>query len=126
VRKIDPAGTITTVAGTGRFKGYATADDVPLRLRVAGDGGPATKARLTPIDVAVDRAGRLYASEFHTGLVHKVDRDGIITTVAGSRGSPRRADRSPATSSPSCCATPIVRPLAPPHARPRLRAHPPL
>jgi sugar lactone lactonase YvrE len=98
VRKIDRSGMITTVAGTGRFRGYTTADDVPLRLRSAGDGGPATEARLTPIDVAVDRFGAVYISDFHTGLVHKVNRDGVIRTVAGSLKEHRSTNRAPATS----------------------------
>jgi len=98
VRKIDRAGIITTVAGTGKFPGFATADDVPLRLRSAGDGGPATEARLTPIDVAVDRSGAVYISDFHTGLIHRVDREGVIHTVAGSRKATRTRKRGPATS----------------------------
>jgi sugar lactone lactonase YvrE len=97
VRRIDPAGTITTVAGSGKFGSITTADDVPLRLRSAGDGGPATEARLTPIDVAVDRHGAIYISDFHTGLVHKVNRAGIIRTVAGSRKATRVGDGGPAT-----------------------------
>jgi|SRR5215217_3843102 len=99
VRKLDRSGSISTVAGTGKFDGYTTADDVPLRLHSAGDGGAATKAKLTPTDVAVDRLGALYVSDFHTGLVHKVDRDGIIRTVAGSRAATRVGKHGPATSS---------------------------
>jgi sugar lactone lactonase YvrE len=98
VRKIDSGGTITTVAGTGKFAGYHTADDVPLRLRSAGDGGPAIKAKLTPIDVAVGPAGKLYISDFHTGLIHEVNRRGLITTVAGSRRSSRVGKPGPAES----------------------------
>jgi len=98
VRKIDRSGIITTVAGTGRFRGFSTADDVPLRLRSAGDGGPATEARLTPIDVAVDRSGVIYISDFHTGLIHTVNGKGIIRTVAGSRTATRSGKRGPATS----------------------------
>jgi sugar lactone lactonase YvrE len=97
VRKIDRSGTISTVAGTGKFGRLTTADDVPLRLRSPGNGGPATEARLTPIDVALDRRGALYISDFHTGLVHKVDRDGIIRIVAGSRKATRAGDGGPAT-----------------------------
>jgi len=86
------------VAGTGRFPGYTTADDVPLGLRSAGDGGAVTKAKLTPIDVAVDRRGAIYISDFHTGLIHKVNQHGIISTVAGSRKATRTGKRGPATS----------------------------
>ena len=48
IRKVDPAGIITTVAGTGQI-GHT------------GDGGPATAASLnSPGTVAVDRAGNLF------------------------------------------------------------------
>jgi sugar lactone lactonase YvrE len=51
IRKVDPAGMITTVAGTGQI-GYTP------------DGGLATAARLnSPDGVAVDRAGNLYFTE---------------------------------------------------------------
>jgi hypothetical protein len=71
IRRIDPAGRITTVAGTGKA-GFS------------GDGGPATEAQLTAYDVAVDREGKIYISDTDHDRVRMVDRDGIITTVAGS------------------------------------------
>lgn len=70
IRKVDNAGIITTVAGTGRA-GYS------------GDGGPATSARLNfPSDVAVDSIGNLYIADTSNGVVRKVDPSGIISTVA--------------------------------------------
>lgn len=71
VRKIDPSGTITTVAGTGRF-GFS------------GDGGPATEAKLTASDIAVDGKGNMYISDTENNRIRMVDRDGIIHTVAGT------------------------------------------
>jgi hypothetical protein len=71
IRRIDPAGRITTVAGTGKA-GFS------------GDGGPATEAQLTAYDVAVDREGKIYISDTDHDRVRMVDRNGIITTVAGS------------------------------------------
>ncbi|MGW1997581.1 hypothetical protein [Embleya sp. NPDC001921] len=51
VRRIDPDGVITTVAGNGTA-GYA------------GDGGPATSAQLNfPADVTVDDAGNLFIAD---------------------------------------------------------------
>src|SRR5207249_2152135 len=51
VRKIGPAGIITTVAGTGQ-PGFS------------GDGGPATQATLNaPGSLAVDRAGNLFVGD---------------------------------------------------------------
>jgi sugar lactone lactonase YvrE len=62
--------SLTVVAGTG-----ATG--------TSGDGRPAVKARLTePTELVVDRAGNLYFSDVNQGRVRRIDRKGIITTVA--------------------------------------------
>ena len=72
VRGVDTSGVITTVAGDG-VCGFA------------GDGGPATSARLSsPQDVAVDAVGNLYIADFGNCRVRRVDTSGIISTVAGS------------------------------------------
>jgi hypothetical protein len=87
IRKVDPAGIITTVAGGGK----------PADGR--GDGGAATDAALKqPGGVAVDSAGNVYISDFEDGRVRKVGLDGIIRTVAGG-GQPadRVGDGGPAT-----------------------------
>jgi streptogramin lyase len=76
VRRVDPAGVITTIAGTGQA-GYS------------GDGGPATAARLDdPRGLALDGAGNLYVSNAEGSpvpSVRRIDPAGIITTVAGGR-----------------------------------------
>ncbi|WP_411114711.1 RICIN domain-containing protein [Streptomyces sp. 029-5] len=75
VRKITADGKISTVAGTGAA-GFA------------GDGGPATAARLNlPLGVAVDSAGIVYISDYSNHRVRKITADGKISTVAGT-GSP--------------------------------------
>ena len=66
VRKVTPAGIITTVAGGGMAAGL-------------GDGGPATSAQVFPSGVAVDSAGNLYISG---ATLRKVNTAGIISTVA--------------------------------------------
>lgn len=77
VRRVDPNGTIATVAGTGD-EGYS------------GDGGLATEARLNePYAVAVDSFGNIYIADADNRTVRKVDRDGIITTAAGTGPRPR-------------------------------------
>jgi sugar lactone lactonase YvrE len=84
VRKIDPSGTITTVAGTGQA-GFS------------GDGGPATEAKLTAYDVALDRQGNIYISDTENNRVRMVNRNGIIHTVAGSGKRGYSGDGGPAT-----------------------------
>jgi hypothetical protein len=104
IRKVSPAGIITTVAGsgpTGRAKGVS-----------AGDGGLATEARLNgPFSLALDRAGNLFFSEIgdffgaNKGYrVRKVDANGIISTVAGSDARGFAGDGGPATQ--ACLNTP--------------------
>ncbi len=85
VRKIDRSGTITTVAGTGRGGHFS------------GEGGPATEASLTAADVALDASGNLYIADDDNHRVRKVDRDGIILTVAGSGKKGNSGDGGPAT-----------------------------
>jgi sugar lactone lactonase YvrE len=84
VRKIDPSGTITTVAGTGE-------------VGFSGDGGPATEAKLTAYDVALDHKGNIYICDLENQRIRKVDRDGIIHTVAGSGKKGYSGDGGPAT-----------------------------
>ena len=72
VRKIDASTkTIKTIAGT--TPGYS------------GDGGQATSAQLQePISVAVDNDGNILISEYGNQTLRKIDRSGVITTIAGS------------------------------------------
>jgi sugar lactone lactonase YvrE len=71
IRKIDKAGLITTIAGTGE-NGYS------------GDGGLATKAALNgPASIIFDPQGNLYFVDSVNSRVRKIDKSGIITTVAG-------------------------------------------
>ena len=72
VRKITPAGIITTVAGSGT-------------MGFAGDGGPATAAELNQIaGLTIDTTGSLYICDMYNYTVRKVSRTGTITTLAGS------------------------------------------
>jgi uncharacterized protein (TIGR03437 family) len=74
IRKIDTAGIITTVAGSGRSG-------------VGGDGGPATSAELSfPFDVALDSAGSLYIADFGTHLIRKVSAAPPATPSISANG----------------------------------------
>jgi uncharacterized protein (TIGR03437 family) len=72
VRKITPAGIISSVAGTG-VAGFK------------GDGGPAIAAELSsPYGLALDTVGSLYIADLGNNRVRKIAPDGSITTVAGN------------------------------------------
>ncbi len=84
VRKIDPNGTISTVAGNGRY-GYS------------GDGGPATAAELRIPSVAVGPDGVLYIADYGNQRIRRVGADGVIVTVAGNGTEGYAGDGGPAT-----------------------------
>ncbi|MBW3623879.1 MAG: hypothetical protein KY468_10780, partial [Armatimonadetes bacterium] len=70
VRKVDPNGVITTVAGGGS---------------VIGDGGPGNLAGLsTPSDLTLDDRGNLYVATEGYHRIRRLNTDGTITTVAGN------------------------------------------
>jgi sugar lactone lactonase YvrE len=72
VRRIDPSGRITTVAGNG-VMGFG------------GDGGSAVAAELDhPTAIALDGSGNLFIADSKNNRVRRVDRGGRITTVAGT------------------------------------------
>ena len=72
VLRVDTAGRLTIVAGTGR-QGFA------------GDGGPATAAELSaPTGIAVDGTNNVYIADTGNQRVRRIGADGTIATVAGT------------------------------------------
>jgi len=85
VRKVTPAGTISTFAGTGG--GTST-----------GDGGAAASATLNlPFGLAVDASGNVFIAEFGGNRVREVSTAGTISTVAGSGTAGYSGDGGTAT-----------------------------
>jgi len=85
IRRVSPAGIISTVAGNG-VAGFS------------GDGGSATLASLNrPVGVAVDTGGNLYIADHRNNRVRKVSPGGTITTVAGNGVAGFSGDCGPAT-----------------------------
>jgi RHS repeat-associated protein len=84
IRRIDPKGIVSTVAGNGA-KGFS------------GDGGMATEASLdSPVGIAVAADSSLYIVDYYNGRVRRVGLDGIITTVAGNGTKGFSGDGGPA------------------------------
>lgn len=85
VRRVDPAGRITTVAGTGTA-GFS------------GDGGPAVAAQLNqPTSVTAAPDGSFFIADRYNNRVRRVGRDGTISTFAGTGVDGFSSDGGPAT-----------------------------
>ena len=85
IRKVDPAGIMSTVAGTGQ-RGYE------------GDGGPATEATWgAPKAIRCDRNDNLIVVDTENHAIRRIDvGTGIVSTVAGGRHG-GHGDGGPAT-----------------------------
>ena len=84
IRKINSAGIITTIAGTGTW-GYN------------GDNIPATTAQITrAVGIICDPTGNIYFCDADNNRVRKIDTAGIITTVAGNGSLLYNGDNIPA------------------------------
>ena len=70
IRKVTPAGGVTTLAGGGQLApGYLDATGAAARFN-------------GPQDISIDGAGNLYVSDAAQSLVRKVTPAGVVTTVA--------------------------------------------
>ena len=86
IRRVTPAGTISTFAGAG---GGGSGED----------GIPAISAHLEfPTGLALTALGDLYVAELYGSRVLKVNPSGILTTVAGDGKSGFSGDGGPAAS----------------------------
>lgn len=79
VRKITPAGVVSTLAGAPAVSGAID--------------GPATVARFNgPAGVAIDAAGNVFVADSQNFTIRKITAAGVVSTLAGSAGSQGRAD----------------------------------
>ena len=79
VRKLTPAGEVTTFAGSAGERGGAD-----------GTGSEARFGR--PTSVAVDGAGNLYVADTDNSTIRKITPDGAVATLAGTAGRFGSAD----------------------------------
>jgi len=79
IRKITPAGVVSTLAGRAGVSGNAD--------------GPIAQARFnSPYGVAVDPAGDVYVSDSGNHAIRMISPEGMVTTVAGLPGYPGTTD----------------------------------
>jgi hypothetical protein len=92
-------GIITTVAGNGTCSSPRNQYGVCPDSSPSGDGGTATSVQLnSPGGVAVDGSDNLYITDVRHNVIRKVNRHGIITTIAGNGTCGYSGDHGPATS----------------------------
>lgn len=79
IRKITPAGNVSTFAGTALSMGTA-------------DGTGSAARFQSPFDVAVDAAGAVYVADFSNHAIRKISPSGEVITFAGRAGTRGSAD----------------------------------
>ncbi|MGC2458290.1 MAG: NHL repeat-containing protein [Gallionellaceae bacterium] len=86
IRKITPAGVVSTLAGTAGIQGSA-------------DGIGATASFNAPSGMATDSAGNVYVADSGNSTIRKIAPDGRVTTLAGNPGVYGNADGTGAAAS---------------------------
>jgi hypothetical protein len=84
LRKINTLGIISTIAGNGIASN-------------TGDGGPADSAGIDCGGIHVDDSGNIYIAQSYQNNIRKINKAGIISTVAGNGKMGYSGDGGPAT-----------------------------
>ena len=75
IRKVTPAGVVTTLAGLAGPDGSGSADGTGSAARFYGPSG-----------VAMDSAGNVYVADSYNNTIRKVTLAGVVMTLAGLAG----------------------------------------
>ena len=73
IRKITPAGLVSTIAGQPGVPGYS-------------DGAAAQAKFWLPVDVKIDGQDNLYVADRNNAVVRKISTGGVVSTVVGTAG----------------------------------------
>lgn len=79
IRKISPAGEVSTLAGIRGNSGGA-------------DGGPGTARFYSPQGVTIDAGGSLYVADTGNSTIRKITAAGVVSTIVGLAGNSGSAD----------------------------------
>jgi streptogramin lyase len=79
IRKISPAGGVSSWVGVANTSGYL-------------DGAGATAKLNHPAGVAVDASGYAYVTDTSSHVIRRVTPQGVVSTIAGSAGNGGYAD----------------------------------
>ncbi len=79
IRRITPAGVVTTFAGTAGSSGSTNATGASARFS-------------SPSAIAVDATGTIYVADNGTNLIRKITPAGAVTTIGGSTATPYFAE----------------------------------
>jgi hypothetical protein len=79
IRKITPAGAVTTVAGLGGYSGSADGNSNIARFNYPGA-------------VAINSSNELFVVDYSGCTVRKITPSGIVTTLGGKSGTPGNID----------------------------------